>query len=324
MKILPVSDSSLLHGVVDLGTYSCLMLVGRRDERGEIEVVSDLCEVPRLGEGLAKTGALSQAGMDRTIAALANFQERARELGVASLFIAGTAAMRRAKNADVIVQRAREELGLEITVISELEEAEVGWIAATIGLEMSLEDVVVVDVGGGSTEVVTDGGRWVASFPLGGVVLTEAFATDGLSPGGGDWDGLERAVKEAFCELGKSKTLGSVAGGHRSGGPPKEPLLLALGGTASNLGSLELGLEQHDRKVPEGRRFLSSGAWKWAHELAGKDLAARRALPIEAERASVLPAGLACLGEVALKLGATELLVTGKGLRYGLIRKRLS
>ena len=327
MTLRPVSNPSPWHGVIDLGTHSCLLLVGRCDERGELEVALDLCEIPRLGEGLAKTGALSEAGMDRTLDVLEHFQKRATELEVASLFIGGTAAMRRAANADVMIERVQAELGLQLTVIGEKEEAELAWLAATAGLGDNPEGICVVDVGGGSTEVVSEGGRKVRSFPLGGLVLTEAFGTGGREGEAGDWQGLEKAVTEGFQGLGSA--CETTVDAKDTGLIPLEPrasagaLLVALGGTACNYGALSLGLTKFDHQAPEGIRFPGVQAWKWARELAALPLESRLQEPIEEGRAPVLPAGLACLGEVARRLGATSLLVTGRGLRYGFLLKRL-
>lgn len=328
MTLQPALDPSLLHGVIDLGTHSCLLLVGRRDDKGELKIVLDLCEIPRLGEGLAKTGALSQAGMDRTVAVLKSFQARANELGVATLFLGGTAAMRRASNAGAMIERVRDELGLELTVIGESEEAELGWLAATAGLGEIPEEIYVVDVGGGSTEVVTGGGQRVRSFPLGGVVLTEAYGTSGTDPEGADWAGLEKAVIEGFAEVVREEPRHQHVGKNRRLGPDESPipgpLLVALGGTACNYGALALDLASFDHEAPEGMRLPSGDLWKWARDLGTRTLLERQKSPIEAERAPVLPAGLACLAEVASQLGVRELLVTGQGLRYGLLRKRLS
>jgi exopolyphosphatase/guanosine-5'-triphosphate,3'-diphosphate pyrophosphatase len=336
MTVRPVHDPSLLHGVIDLGTHSCLLLVGRKTDQGGLEVATDLCEIPRLGEGLAKTGRLSEAGMQRTLAVLEKFKREAQRLGVATLIVGGTAAMRRAANADDMVGRVRDSLGLELLVIGEDEEAELAWAAATAAQDVRDalrvgRQVCVVDVGGGSTEVVVDGGRRVCSFPLGGVVLTEQFGTAGGL--GSDqsrlenWGNLEKAVGVGFLELGAWLGNGGtnrVLGSSRlDSGGAAAPLLVAMGGTACNLGALVLDLERFDHMAAEGLHLPASAVREWSTRLGPLSLQSRNEYPIESTRASVLPAGLACLGEAVRIIGATELFVTGRGLRFGLIHTRL-
>jgi exopolyphosphatase/guanosine-5'-triphosphate,3'-diphosphate pyrophosphatase len=325
MPLLPAKDPRLLHGVIDLGTHSCLLLVGQLTDEGGLGIRHDVCEVPRLGEGLHETGQLGRAGMDRTMDVLGRFAATARDLGVESLTLGATAAMRRATNRQVMIDRVRDELGIELQLISEAEEAELGWIAATACLAgrggAGEQPVVVVDVGGGSTEVVADGGARLRSFPIGGIVLTERFGTGGAKgPDGSvhnNWAGLVDCVQNEFTELADWFP--------ESGAMPisGRPLLVALGGTPCNLGCLELGLTEFNHEAAEGVSVPCGVVLPWGERLAALSIDARAKLPVERARAAVLPAGLACLGQVAALCGAGELLVTGRGLRYGFLSKIL-
>ena len=325
MALQPAKDPRRLHGVVDLGTHSCNMLVGQLDDEGGLLVRHDSSEVPRLGDGLHATGQLGQDAMDRTVEVLGGLARIASELGVESLSVGATAAMRRASNRQVLIDRVESELGIDLHVISEREEAELGWIAGKACLAWrgghEGRPVVVVDVGGGSTEVVADGGARLRSFPVGGIVLTERFRTDGaLGQDGlarGDWAGMVESLGTEFAELAQwFPDAGNAPAGER-------PLLVALGGTACNLGSLELGLAEFDHAAAEAQVCSCSGIVPWSERLAGLSLEQRRELPVQAARATVLPAGLACLGQVAALCGTEEVLVAGKGLRYGFLSKIL-
>ncbi len=325
MALPNAKDPRRLHGAIDLGTHSCLLVVGQLDDKAQLAVRHDTCKVPRLGEGLHQTGRLGREAMDRTVKVLAGFVRTARELGVESLTLGATAAMRRATNRQVLIDRVRAELGLELLLISERDEAELGWIAATACLANRGgalgQPVVVVDVGGGSTEVVADGGARLRSFPVGGLVLSERFGTDGaVGQDGsvqGDWAGMVDYLSGEFAELEKwFPGASQTPGGER-------PLLVALGGTACNLGCLELGVADFDHEAAEAQAFRCSAVLPWGERLAGLSLEQRGELPVEAARAAVLPAGLACLGQVAARCGAEELLVTGRGLRYGILSKIL-
>jgi exopolyphosphatase/guanosine-5'-triphosphate,3'-diphosphate pyrophosphatase len=94
-----------------------------------------------------------------------------------------------------------------------------------------------------------------------------------------------------------------------------------LGGTALNLGCLELGLERFDHLRAEGLRVELGSAWRWAERLAALPLAGRMALPLEPERAAILPAGLACAAAALERLAPAGLRVSGRGLRFGVLRE---
>jgi exopolyphosphatase/guanosine-5'-triphosphate,3'-diphosphate pyrophosphatase len=301
---------------IDVGTNTVLMLVARRGADGGLEGLDDVCETPRLGAGLARTGRLDEAAVARTLDALGRCLARARELGVpaGSLRAVGTAALRRASDAGGFLARAQETLGLAIDVLPEEEEARLGYAAVVAGGAGA--DTLIVDVGGGSTEVVGDGGRLRLSAPVGAVVLTERFLgteeSAPLEPGG--FAALREAVRAA-CERFPAGLARAEGAGQRD--------LVCLGGTASNLACLELGLPRFDPARAEGARVTADGARAAAERLQALSLDERLALPIEASRAAILPAGLACVAGALERLGAETARVSGRGLRYGVARELL-
>jgi len=163
----------------------------------------------------------------------------------------------------------------------------------------------VVDVGGGSTEVVTDAGESCLSAPIGAVVLTERFlgleGGDPVEPGG--FGALVAAVAQALSVF----PAGAAAG--------REVVL--IGGTASNLACLEAGASRFDPQLAEGLLLPADAAPRWASRLAETPLEERRSFPVEDDRAEILPAGLACVAGALRRLEAASARVSGKGLRYG-------
>ena len=296
---------------IDVGTNTVLLVIGRARGDGELEVLEDHSRTPRLGEGLARTGRLSEEAVGRALAVLAEYRDRlaARGVPAARVRAVGTACLRRAANPELLIDRAWSELGLAVEVLPEEEEGRLGYLAVTGGKG---GDTLVVDVGGGSTEVVSDGGRSLLSAPVGAVVLTETYLGLGGSPPlrGGGWRALRATAEEACARF--------PAGAAREGGSPRP--VVALGGTACNLACLEQGLAAFDPAAAEGARVAGPRVAEWAERLNRTPLAERRALPIEADRAAVLPAGLACLAAAVQRLGARELQVSGRGLRYGVLR----
>jgi exopolyphosphatase/guanosine-5'-triphosphate,3'-diphosphate pyrophosphatase len=301
---------------LDLGTNTFLMTVGRSGARGALEVLEDLCRTPRLGAGLASTGKLSDQGIERGLAVLAEFARRLAQLGVRAdrVRVVGTAALRRAANSAEFVAAALARTGLAIEIIAEQEEARLGFSAVVA--ESGDDHVAIVDVGGGSTEVVCDRGRTRASMPLGAVVLTERGQghLDGAAWSDSAWSELLREVA-AGCQLFPERFAVDPTGA--------SPEVVVLGGTAANLACLANGFARFDVAAAEGVRVDAAQARVWAEKLRRLQARHRSALPVEPERAAILPAGLACLAGALARGAATDFRATGRGLRYGVLRELL-
>jgi len=297
---------------IDLGTNTALMLLARLDSSGRLLVMEDLCETTRLGAGLARSGGLCEAGMRRALEALLRFAALLDEHGVdgASCRVVATAVLRRANNSEPFIAQVARETGFQVEVISEADEARLGH-QAVVGEGFGAE-TLIVDVGGGSTELAGRAGALRFSVPVGAVVLTELYlGLDGAPPvesGGFSalWDRAERELSSFPSGLAR-----------------KAPEVVCLGGTATNLACLDLRLATFDPKRAEGHRFPRSAAREWALRLHNLPLKQRRLLPIEADRAEILPAGLACVAAALTQLQAQTARVSGKGIRYGVARELL-
>ena len=302
------SDRDLV-GAIDVGTNTVLLLVARWGSDGGLEVVHDSSITARLGEGLARTGRLSDAGLARGLDALRRHAATLEELGVPRerTRAVGTAVMRRAADAARLVEAARRELGLDVEILPEEDEARLGH--AAVVAEGASGRTLVVDVGGGSTELVADGGALRLSVPVGAVVATEALeaSAGGVLDLHELWGTLARQFEAFPAGLAE----------------PSDAEVCVLGGTAVNLACLELALPAFDPRVVEGHVIAASSARRHAQALAALGLEARKKFPIEADRAEILPAGLACLAAALERLGAGRARVSGRGLRYGVARELL-
>jgi exopolyphosphatase / guanosine-5'-triphosphate,3'-diphosphate pyrophosphatase len=294
--------------VIDVGTNTILQLVARRGVDGGLEVLDDRCVTARLGEGLKPGGTLAPTAVERSVTIIADLLARAHELGVreSDVWAAGTAVLRRAVDAQVFIAAVADRTGLEVEVLSEADEGRMGFLAVTA--DGAGDDVWIIDVGGGSTEVVGEGGALRLSAPVGAVTLSaELGATQG------DAASFERLLDRAraACERFPAAEL------------DRDAELVALGGTASNLACLDLELDGYDPLRAEGHVLDAAAALREARRLWPLELAERCSLPIESDRAEILPAGLACLGAALERLGAHRARVSGRGLRYGMARARL-
>ena len=291
-------------GVIDLGSNTVLLLVLDPDGR----TVCDEARITRLGQGVFETGRLRRDARARTLAAVEELARRARELGATRVVCVGTEAMRRAHNAPALVEElcmlraGGPRLLDEVRVLTPELEAQLG-IESALRARGAAARVTVVDVGGGSTEVTraAAGGVRGVSLPLGAVRLTEAHVSEYPVPPR-ELAELRAAVDRELRGLERAP-VGDV---------------VAVAGTATTLGALELELEPYRPEPVEGLPLARADVERWTLRLAGLSLEACTALPgMQPGRADVMVAGLVILGHVLTALGAERFLVSGRGVRHG-------
>jgi exopolyphosphatase/guanosine-5'-triphosphate,3'-diphosphate pyrophosphatase len=269
-----------------------------------------------------ESGRLHPDAIARTVRAVVDLATRARSRGASRVFAVGTEALRRAANGRALLTRLAEQASLDrVWLLSGEDEARLGIEAirrvgrvGRVGRAgagrpdaRAPGGLVVVDVGGGSTEISRDhpdrsrAGPRGESLPVGSVRLTERYVT--AHPiGAGELADLYAAARAA---------LSGVA-------PAPAADVVAVAGTATTLAALELELASYDADRVEGARFTRVRLGEWIERLAALSVAARRRLAgLEPERADVIVAGLVALDASLEALGAPAFRVSGRGLRWG-------
>jgi exopolyphosphatase / guanosine-5'-triphosphate,3'-diphosphate pyrophosphatase len=293
--------------VIDIGTNTMLLLVvepGRHQR--ELVPVVDLCRFVRLGQGLDATGRIADAAIERGLAACREYAARMREVGVARRAVIGTQALREADNAAAFVGPAEAILGAEIEIIAGPREAALAQAAVAATLPaLAGTPYVVVDVGGGSTElIVSDGARVVSavSVPIGSVRLHERHLK-GDPPTRAELAALADDVDRQLAPLDL----------------PRGVVVVGTAGTATTMASVALGLHAYDPDRVTGVRLEPDAVEAQLAGLVAVPTAARRELPgMVAERADVLPAGVAIFARVLARVGAPAMIVCDRGVRWGL------
>ena len=296
---------------IDIGTNTILLLIAEIEE-GALKPLLEKETIVRLGEGLQKSGILSEGAMERAIQTLSQYLEACHEMKVQRIFAAGTSALREARNSDHFLKRVEEKLNLPIEIVSGEEEAQLSFLAVARDLEDPEKTILVVDVGGGSTEFVLGKGNqishWV-SLPVGSVRFTEQFLlSDPVRQE--EWVNMENEI---------IKGLGKVP-------PPQNPFtMVAVGGTATTLASVELGLE-HFVYEKLHHFVLGRKALKCQLDLCrSKTLEERRKIPgLFPARADVILAGGAILYFAMKKFEVSSVLISCHGVRYGFLYKKLN
>ncbi len=305
------------YAALDLGTNNCRLLIAR-PQGDRFVVVDAFSRIVRLGEGLSATGALSEAAMTRTLAALHICADKLKRRGVYISRAVATEACRRASNGPAFVRRVYKETGIALDIISTQEEARLAVLGCHALLAPGDEPALIFDIGGGSTELVlidTRGKlpkiiRWL-SVPWGVVSLSEAESDHGQCPDTRMqvYDAMRARARESFASFAA----------HAAAYRPKR--LLGTSGTVTTLGSLYLGLDSYDRNQIDGLSVPSADLLRISRDLAIRSIAERATLAcIGHERADLVVAGCAILEEIMAIWPTESVGIADRGIREGILR----
>ena len=296
---------------IDIGTNTILLLIAEA-EHGQLKPLLEQETIVRLGEGLQKSGSLSPEAMNRGFDTLDQYMEHCRRMGVQKIFAAGTSALRDARNSKEFTDSIKEKLNLSIEIISGEEEAQLSFLAVARDIHESEKTILVVDVGGGSTEFILGKGnqiiQWV-SLPLGSVRFTEQYLiSDPVREN--EWDRMEKDIRRLFVDL------------PRSGEPP---FMVAVGGTATTLTSVELGLKEFSVEKIHHFVLTKESLRNQLSFYRSKTIDERRKIPgLFPNRADVILAGGAIFYFTMEKYECSSTLISCHGIRHGLLYKRLN
>ncbi|MEO8292574.1 MAG: DUF501 domain-containing protein [Actinomycetota bacterium] len=297
--------------VIDQGTNSIRLLVAEPVAGGSFQEIARDLVITRLGEGVDATGRLDPVALDRTIVVLAAYCRRARALGAERIRVGATSAVRDAGDSrGAYAAAVRRHAGSELEVITGEQEAGLSFLGATHGLDRSDGPFLVLDVGGGSTEIVTGSepghAEHAVSTQMGSVRLTERHLHSD-PPAAAELAAVQAAVAETLEEAGRAVPA------------DRARTLVACAGTPTTLQAISLGLTRYDPDrihrtwltVTDAERILGEAARRTNAELA--------ALPVMARgRGDVIVAGAVVLVGVMRRFGFDRALVSETDILDGL------
>jgi exopolyphosphatase / guanosine-5'-triphosphate,3'-diphosphate pyrophosphatase len=306
------------YAAVDLGTNNCRLLVARARGRS-FRVIDAYSRIVRLGEGLAASGLLSEAAMDRTVAALKICADKMRKRAVTHARSVATEACRRAVNCARFLERVEREAGLSLEIITPAEEAELAFRGCAPLLAHAPDRAILFDIGGGSTEVgwlgVRPGGRIQViaslSLPMGVVTLAERY-------GSGPYD---QAAYEAMVDA-VMRSLAPLEAAHGIAAQVAEGRVQMLGssGTVTTLSGIRMNLPRYDRSVVDGSWLEFATIVEITRDLARMTCAERARQPcIGRDRADLVVAGCAILEAICRLWPVGRVRVADRGLREGIL-----
>jgi exopolyphosphatase/guanosine-5'-triphosphate,3'-diphosphate pyrophosphatase len=321
------SSGEPCYAALDLGTNNCRLLIATPTQAG-FRVVEAYSRIVRLGEGLSQSGRLSEAAMDRAMAALKVSAEKVRRRRVVRLRAIATQACRIAENGKAFIERVAEETGLQLQIISPQEEARLSVAGCLNLLDRSAEAALVVDVGGGSTEL-----SWVdlaaappegmpplkawLSIPIGVVTLAEKFPEG--DHGTEAWfREMVECVKAEIAAFERAEPMRELFQGDRAH-------LIGTSGAITSLAGLHLDLPRYDRSRVDGIWMSRGECDAAAARLLALNPRERAEQPcIGPDRADLVLAGAAILQAVQEVWPCTRVRVADRGLREGILLSLMS
>lgn len=288
---------------VDIGSNSVKLFLATR--AGGLDApLMDAVRICGLGRDLDRSGRLADNSMDEALDVLAELTASARALGVTEFAAVGTMALRRAANGESFLARVRERCGLDVLVISGEEEARLSFKAADSALPPSPESRLLFDVGGGSTEFILGrGDDSLRCFSLDTGCLRHMETHQRNDPPSRDeLRAMLASLAEEFRDL-----------------PSHDGELVGIGGTASTLGAVELGLDEWAPEAIEGLRLGLDRVEVLLEGFRRLPLEERAELPgLHPRRAPIIVAGAAIILAIMRRVGALHLTLSGRALRHGL------
>ncbi len=337
------TDPSALYAALDLGTNSCRMLIAQ-PKGSQFHVVDSFSKSVQLGKGLEASGKLSRASMSRTVQALRICRKKLIKHDVKRMRLVATEACRRANNARSFMNYIRRETGLKMEIIKPEEEARLAVVSCAPLVSTRTEQLLVVDIGGGSTELVWldlskvppmerpksimrmgrgfvgDAGPfpqaavvdWI-SVPLGVATLREMFD-----------DVEDDAGRYALMSVHFEEQLADFSPFYHE--PPREGFqIIGTSGTVTTVAATHLGLRRYDRNKVDGLRMSSDQIERVIQGYLALGPNGRRMNShIGRDRQSLIMSGAAIL-QALLRVWPTDRLsVADRGLREGILYSQMS
>ncbi len=299
-------------GAIDIGTNSIRLAVAKVDQSHSYHLVLVQKEVIRLGEGEFAHNKITRAAMERGLLVLRRFVEIASRHGAQEITVVATAAVREAQNKQEFVDRARDEAGVEVKVVSGLEEARLIYLGISSGSDLADKNGLFIDIGGGTTELILGDKmdyRYLDSVKLGAIRLKDMFLSGNTGP----------VTPRKFSEM-LDYIRGASSNATRKITEMGFDAAYGSSGTIINLG--EITAKRVSPGINNIRNYLLkySDLVETTAMLCSLSVDERRNVPgINPERADIIVSGAAILQGVMSGVGADSIRISDRALRDGIV-----
>ena len=297
---------------IDIGTNTVLLLIAEVQASGVIKPLLNEYRMPRIGKGTEQNGSISQERIYLLIDVLKEYDLLIDKYKCEKVLVSGTNALRIAKNAPEIVRNVWELFNYKIDIISGDTEAEYAYLGAISNIK-NVAEPMVIDIGGGSTELIFGNKSEILSkksLPIGSVSATENFL-ENSPPSKKEIDGLKRRLNELIKQIAYTKKLKDV---------------IAIAGTATTLSCMNLGLKEFEEARMEMSSITVEEINIIIENMSGLD--SSKILDNYGQvlrgREDIILAGAIILSEIMNFFSIKRVKVSSRGIRYGAIVKYLT
>jgi len=294
---------------IDIGSNSIRLVVAEAKPGGRYRILDEERESTRLGRSLASTGSIDDEAIAASLAALRRFQSIAAGLGVETVHAIATCAVREATNGQKFCQDVKEQLDLQIEVISAEKEAHLAFHSVRRRFDLAGKNTLLADIGGGSTEIVLASGELTEAIfttNLGAVRLAEKFG-GGQSMAGDDFERMEKWIDKQL-----RKTTDKISY------PPH--LLIGSGGTFTTLANLVMSSKGKSRLPVAGCQVSRAELRHLIDRLRKLSVKQRREIPgLNPDRADIIVPGLTVIDRIMRRFKVNLIQVHSYGVRDGLL-----
>ncbi len=295
------------YASIDIGTNTILMVVADLHDDGTLTPVYEGQKLPRLGKGVDANRAITQDSIDRVIEVLHSFKHKAYELHASKIFACGTSALRDARNCEEVLQIIKQKTDMHVEIISGEKEAEYTYYGALSGVPQTNEPVGILDIGGGSTElVVGKAGSMVSrsSIDIGCVRLTEQYFPV-LPPAHSNIVAATNHINNFIREQSQNYKIDKLIG---------------VAGTVTTLAAIVKQLEHFSPESIDNFTLSKETIDSLFSKFSGYSLEEMKRIPqIISGREDILLAGIIILKAYLSFLQQNSIIVSSRGLRYGQI-----
>ncbi len=300
---------------IDIGTNTLLMLIGEYSN-STTSILRDEHAIARLGEGVDKTGFISNEALERTKHILFQYKIICEKLDVNIKTVKATSALRDARNSTEIRSALAQVIGVPVEVISGDEEARLSFIGSC----EEFSPATVIDIGGGSTEYITGEFTRITrrkSLQVGAVRLFERYLK-ALPPSAEAVAAARSEIRSQLAQLSLADTFADTA-------PTPTGAIIGVGGTFTTLAAMDLELQAFDSTLVHLHNLSLERVQALTYQLLNSELSTLLQNPaVHPKRADILPAGALILEESLRFFGAHSCLASTKGLRYGILYDTIS
>ena len=291
---------------IDLGTNSLIMTVAETDN-GMLTPVSEEIRIVRLGQALQPGGRLHPGAKERCFSALHHFAEQMKLLGAETVAAAGTAALRNASDGQLFAEEVQDRFGIPLQIISGNDEARVTFKAVQHDFAHLGDSFVMIDIGGGSTELVigdVNGITSQVSLDAGTVSFSEKFVHND-PPAFEELQSAARVVRELLDAFELR---------------PPSHVAVGVAGTVTTLKAVELEMDDYDHSLIHGSTLSRNEVSQLGELFTSMPTAERMKLKgLPPERADIIPMGVVILESIMEQLQQQLITVSDRGLRWGLL-----